>query len=48
MLGIEDEELPDPAIYLKEFIKAVDKRLLGECKQWNPVQKVCNGVFSHF
>ncbi|KAL3777143.1 hypothetical protein ACHAWO_000923 [Cyclotella atomus] len=40
MLGIENElDLPDPAIYLKEFIKAVDERLLGERKQWNPVKK---------
>jgi hypothetical protein len=41
LFGIENElELPDPAINLKEFIKAVDDRLLGERKQWNPVKKV--------
>ena len=48
MLGIENEnELPDPATHLKEFVRAVDQRLLGERKQWNPVKKVNNHVI-HF
>ena len=41
MLGIDNEdELPDPSIYPKDFIKAVDARLIGEHMQWNPVKKV--------
>lgn len=46
MFGIENEdELPDPAIHMKEFIRAVDRRLLGERKQWNPIKKVSNHCF---
>jgi hypothetical protein len=41
IFGVENEnELPDPAIDLKSFLKAVDERLLGERMQWNPVKKV--------
>lgn len=49
MLGIDNEnELPDPAIYLEEFIKAVDDRLVCERKQWNPVKKVSLTVVRDF
>ena len=41
MFGLENEdELPDPAIHLNDFIKAVDDRLRSERKQWNPMKKV--------
>lgn len=41
LFGIENEnDLPDPAVDLKEFIKAVNARLEGERQQWNPIKKV--------
>ena len=41
LFGIGNEnDLPDPAVDLKEFIKAVNSRLEGERQQWNPIKKV--------
>eukprot|EP00804_Cyclotella_cryptica_P000582 CCRYP_009982-RA/>CCRYP_009982-RA protein AED:0.07 eAED:0.07 QI:284/1/1/1/0.42/0.5/8/1964/427 len=40
IFGIENEnELPDPAIDIRSFLKAVDERLMGERMQWNPIKK---------
>lgn len=39
IFGIEEDELPDPAISMSAFIKAVQMRLQTEQLQWNPIKK---------